>query len=217
MRLSNYKRKQIAQKVIEDLYDSANANITTRLEEFAYKNHIKYLEPIRNSLKLLPQPLINKGNEVTLVIPAELIKEHRINDPKILKPDPTDWKLTFRMRKKDPFPYLAKDHWRSPDPTPIMHEYADEFKELAIERIQLHSEQSNMEKYVKNTLETCNTTNQLKKLWDSALHKYIPDEPKKQKTKRRNINEDYSEDYLAESAAIAKQRLTKNLLEAHSE
>ncbi len=201
MRLSNMKKYAIKKEILKDLFDKRSDEILKRKSKLAEENyhlHIKEYLPVLNQL------------------PKELIAHHRVyrvdikyqspNGNNYGKNNHVDVNEEWDYRNKDPIPSFTKPDGGYCITQKLLPELRPKAAEICEDWLKCEKEKEEMEKYLETVLDKVVTTQQLREIFPSALHKYIPPEPPK-KNRERNIKEEITIDAPKELNRILTEKL----------
>jgi len=200
MRISQSTKDSMQSKILIDLYNRAEKDLANRKAAIAGENYELWIAPFEEILKQLPAALVSTTSGFIVSINfkenSESLKE--------------TWKFTFPPGKEKWGPIMKERYGSPPDPQKLSPKLYAKAAIVARESIKLTNEKDKMEKYLQDTLNTYSGPKQLRQIWPSTLHKYLPAMP----VRGPRIPKDKAE-LPAKLAAPAelKTRLTTNLLE----
>ncbi len=199
MKISESAKREMKNKILEDLYGKPEVDLFSRQEDIARRNRIYELEPYQDILDTLPENLIAHARQYTVQInykPSEDGSTHAISEqwkyyyedavPTFVLPGSNTYgSFTSVIGKLDPRLYT-------------------EAAALAEDLIFLRTEKDELTKYLKETLEEWSGPKQLRTVWPESLHKYLPAiKPRAKKDKSS----------VPTAPTALGTRLTTNLLE----
>ena len=210
MRISEYEKSNIRHRILDDLYEKTFEELLKRQRKVA-KDAFNYaLEPYLETLTALPAGLVPRVQAAVVHIkytsPIEVHPEFdKVNE---------DWRYGFNtpqigFAQTEPYEYGRV----TPAAVTLDPRQYEETAELLDELIAIRSEKAKLKKYLHETMSTFSGSLQLKKVWPTTLHKYLPPEPVK--TPKAATAKPVKKEAPAPVVAPIdlKARLTTNLLE----
>jgi len=198
--------------ILQDLYAKELANLHEETVNIAKKSRIHWFAEFQDSLDNIPDSLITKYSTYHVHINYPWGREKT--------------KLDQNTRAGGDFDYINEEWvyaaannsminnpvkyngWRSPEAAvqELAEELKDEAEGLCKKIIKHRQEKAKMEAYLEDVINKNKTHKQLKEVLSSSLHKYLPPEPIKRKSIKKEARQVETPDFLGE-------RQTINLLE----
>lgn len=202
-RLGHNTLYNIKNRILKDLYGTQETDFDLRRIEIAEANRILVMEPLQSIIAQLPENLFARSSRYQLFISYKLdITDLSQGVCEVWEYDSTDShdiNPAYRHAYSN-----GKRH---------LHEYPGNLDirlgpraaELCEEIMVLNAEKRKMEEFIDTTTKQYSGSLQLRKVWPESLHKYLPTEATKSKTK---IIKATAPDFL-------NARLTNNLIEGN--
>ena len=201
MRLSNMKKYDIEKEILKDLFDKRSDEILKRKSKLAEENYHLQIKEYLPILNQLPKELIAHSRLYSVDI-----KYQSPNGNNYGKNDHVDIDEEWNYRNKDPLPSFAKPDNGYYITQKLLPELRPKAAEICEDWLKWIKEKEEMKKYINTVLAKVVTTNQLREVFPSALHKYIPPEPPN-KNGKRNIKEEITIDAPKELNRILTEKL----------
>lgn len=200
MRLGEQRRKDMQNKILEDLYNNINTDLKQQRVDIAKRNREIQLAPLMIHIDNLPELFKTKDTHYILQIRYKKIKD--TDDEYLLH---EKWKYSV----DDPIinPVDPEYYYNNP-PQKLVKELLPDAAKLCEDILVYQKEYKDMKTYLHTALKECNSTNQLKKVFPESLHKYIPVDTPKAKSTRTVLSTIAVPDHLS-------IRQTTNLLESN--
>ena len=207
MRLSQSRRSDIEDTILDDLYKPPKKKIDDQKGALVLRNHTEWVGKYMPLIKQLPEHMIHTSDQIKLDIPA--LESEETDEYKKCN------KTTWTQYVDSGLPTLMKGRgWSAEDvPIPLQDGMKAEILALRAEEWNLTLEKRNMQEYLSNTLDRNNTTSKLRKAFPSTLQKYIPPEPPRAARKPKTLLETELDETVVSLPDNLKQRMTENLLE----
>ena len=217
MRISYSRQYEMKQQIESDLYKKPRQILNEKKRILVENNHKIWLQQYEDTIRLLPDKMINKSDDVRMKVPAipfekfDLPESERENFD-IYSCEENNWSCDVSK----PVPTLTDTtsyYHSSGIPLPIQDALKDEIIALRIEEHLFEKEKRELTNYLDKTFEVCTTTTKLRKAWPSTLQKYIPPEPARAARKAKKQPTVDPETLIAPTQAV-KERMTENLLQS---
>jgi len=175
MRLSRQGKEEIKQQIRSDLFSVANTGLKERKVDIAKRNREYFLAPHMKHIDLIPSKLLNMSKMYYVRI--------KYNQDAV---DPTDrfdetWSYTSDVRRVNPKLHNTWEDYKDS----LAPELYTEASVLIQEILALRKEEKSMNHFLNTSMEQYNTDIQLRKVWPTSLHKYLPAPlPRKPKIKK---------------------------------
>ncbi len=209
MRISDHEKRNMQDKILNDLYSAAQDALTLRKQAVAKKNRELYLAPY---LPILDQ------------LPVELIPHH--NSYKV--------QVSYR-RDPNTSAYAINDRWEYKADKPLINPHSplgggsyysgaavavgklnpqlyEETAAVCEDQLALTKEREELETFLRDTLRQWSGPKQLQKVWPESLHSYLPTPKPRAPRKKKEVAP--APEPIAAPAALST-RLTTNLLESN--
>ena len=205
MRIGDYELGRIRNKILDELYDKRENELTVRKKIIAKENRELYMEPLLYLLDQLPIELISHTDEYVVRIKytpnadkTEILLDER-------------WLYKASQPMMNPKKISTAHYQDVPESVldPRLQEKADK---LCKDILTLKTEKDTMRDYLVKTTNKYKGSLKLKEIWkdEPALYKHLPPEPikvPKPKPEKKVSNPDL------EVPTFLKDRMTINLLE----
>lgn len=205
MRISDSAKRNIKNRILEDLYRNAEDELKDRAGSVAQQNRIYELEPYQAILDTLPVELIahTKDYRVNIQYKRDENGKHALDEK---------WNHYYEK----PVPAFIEPNSGGYHTSNVaitgkldsrLHPKASK---LAEDMLALRKEKEELSNYLDETLEEWSGPKQLKTVWPESLHKYLP------VSKPRNPRDPSNKPPAPKAAAAPTSlgtRLTNNLLE----
>jgi hypothetical protein len=202
-RIGSYEITNMKRQILRDLYGKEEDKLTKRRTDIAEKSRELYLAPMQHLLDKLPEEMIAKDEEYCLRIkytPEEDKTQISVDEKWRYK---TDQPITNPKSHGKGSSYYTSVPENELDPR-----LQDSAIELCNDILALRTEKQKMSQYLEETTTKYTGSLQLRKVWDSSLHKYLPAEPvKTPRSKKKTAIPDPT------TPIFLKNRMTTNLLE----
>ena len=217
MRISYQKQYEMKEQIENDLYKKPRQILNQKKAILVENNHKIWLQQYEDAIRLLPDKMINKSDDVRMKVPAipfekfDLPESERENFD-IYSCEENNWSCS--VGKQVPTLTETTSYYHSQGiPVPIQDALEDEIIALRIEEHLFEKEKRDLTDYLNKTFEVCTTTTKLRKAWPSTLQKYIPPEPARAARKAKTQPTVDPETLIAPTQAV-KERMTENLLQS---
>jgi len=203
MRLSNIKKAEIKKEILRNLFDKRFEEISERKSKLAEENYHLQMKEYLPVLNQLPKELIAHSK-----IYGVYIKYQSPNGNNYGKNDYLDVQEEWLYKNKDPICTFVRtnEYYSSYLTQKLLPELRVKAAEICEDWLKGQKEKEEMEKYLNTVLDKVVTTQQLREIFPSALHKYIPPEPPK-KDRKRSIKEEIKIDAPKELNRILTEKL----------
>lgn len=201
MRLSNIKKAEIKKEILGNLFYKRFDEILKRKSKLAEENYHLQIKKYLPILNQLPKELIAHSRLYSVDI-----KYQSPNGNNYGKNDNVDIDEEWNYRNEDPLPSFVKPNNGYYITQKLLPELKPKAAEICEDWLKGKKEKEEMKKYLENVLDKVVTTKQLREVFPSALHKYIPPEPSK-KNRERNIKEEITIDAPKELNRILTEKL----------
>ena len=217
MRISYHRQHEMKEQIEKDLYKQPRYLLNEKKNVLVEANHKIWLSQYENTLKLLPDSMIQTTDTLKLKVPAisfeqfDLPESERANFD-IYPCNEENWRCD--VGKAVPSLMETTSYYHSSSlPVPVQESLKDEIIALRIEEYLFEKEKRDLRVYLDKTFEACTTTTKLRKAWPSTLQKYIPPEPARAARKAKPKVTVEEDELIAPTNAL-KQRMTENLLQS---
>ena len=217
MRISYHRQHEMKEQIEKDLYKQPRHLLNEKKNVLVEANHKIWLSQYENTLKLLPDSMIQTTDTLKLKVPAisfeqfDLPESERANFD-IYPCNEENWRSD--VSKAVPSLMETTSYYHSSSlPVPVQESLKDEIIALRIEEHLFEKEKRDLRVYLDKTFEACTTTTKLRKAWPSTLQKYIPPEPARAARKAKPKVTVEEDELIAPTNAL-KQRMTENLLQS---
>ena len=205
MRIGQWELRSIRERILRDLYEKPESDLTARKTRIAQQNREFFIEPLMSTLSALPDEMVAHNKEY-------ILKINYGNDPEENKRVKENW--IYRSDKPiiNPRRIDGNDYHSSPEQELDKRLYEDA-EILCKDILHLRAMKKEQSNYLVQTMDRETGSLQLRKTWPEYLHKYLPPEPVKipRKTKGKGTKK-VEEDKPAIPDSF-QTRLTENLLE----
>lgn len=209
-RLSYGELSDIKRKILRDLYSTNENALAERKKEIAGENRELAMKPLWSLINQLPNELFHKNATYELFINynfKDTDKNNRLSEIWQYRGNPTQ----ADSQINPPLDYSRPSKSRKTNLVPALQQKA---AELCEDIIKLRNEKNELSKYLDTTTESYTGSLQLRKIWPSNLHKYLPAEPlPKPKKLSTNTAIKTKKGITITAPTFISQRLTSNLLE----
>ena len=217
MRISYHRQHEMKEQIEKDLYKQPRHLLNEKKNVLVEANHKIWLSQYENTLKLLPDSMIQTTDTLKLKVPAisfeqfDLPESERANFD-IYPCNEENWRSD--VSKAVPSLMETTSYYHSSSlPIPVQESLKDEIITLRIEEYLFEKEKRDLRVYLDKTFEACTTTTKLRKAWPSTLQKYIPPEPERAPKRAKPKSTIDPETLIAPTQAV-KERMTENLLQS---
>ena len=206
-RIGDYELRKIRNKILDDLYSKSEGELKKRKTAIAKQSRELYLEPIQYLLDQLPVEMVCHDKEYFLRV------KYTPNDDKTEIMVDEKWEYKTDQNIINPQSHTRGGSYYSNTPENTLDPRLQESAaELCKDILALRIEKQKMTTYLVDTTTMYTGSLQLRKVWEPALHKYLPKEPVKvSKRKPKGSNGKTVPDPL--TPVFLKNRMTNNLLE----
>ena len=205
MRIGDYELRNIKSKILADLYQKSEDKLKERKTAIAKQSRELYLKPIQYLLDQLPTEMVCHDKEYCLRI------KYTPNKDKTEIMVDEKWEYKTDTNIINPQSYAKGGSYYSSTPENTLHPELQEIAaELCKDILALRIEKQRMSDYLADTTTKYTGSLQLRKVWEPALHKYLPKEPVKVK-RPKPAKKIVTPDPIAPT--FLKNRMTTNLLE----
>ena len=217
MRISYTRQYEMKEQIENDLYKTPRQILNEKKAILVENNHKVWLHQYEDTLRLLPDTMINVSDEIRLKVPAIPFEEFDLPESEranfdIYSCDENNW--SCNIGKKVPMMMETTSYYHSQGiPVPMQDALKDEIIALRIEEHLFEKEKRDLSDYLNKTFEVCTTTTKLRKAWPSTLQKYIPPEPARAARKAKPKVTVEEDELIAPTQAV-KERMTENLLQS---
>ncbi len=201
MKLSNIKKAEIREEILGNLFDKRLDEISERKCKLAEENYHLQIKEYLPILNQLPKELIAHTRLYSVNI-----KYQSPNGNNYGKNDNVDIDEEWNYINEDPLPSFVEPNSGYCMTQKLLPELRVKAAEICEDWLKGKKEEEEMKKYLKIVLDKVVTTNQLREIFPSALHKYIPPEPPK-KDRKRSIKEEITIDAPKELNRILTEKL----------
>tara|TARA_R110002020_G_scaffold353150_1_gene566159 strand:- start:7573 stop:8199 length:627 start_codon:yes stop_codon:yes gene_type:complete len=204
-RIGSYEISNMKRQILRDLYGKEEDKLTKRRIDIAKKSRELYLAPMQHLLDKLPEEMVARDEEYCLRIkytPGEDKTQVAVDEK---------WKYKTDQPITNPKSYGKGNAYYSNGPeNELDPRLQDSAMELCNDILALRTEKEKMSQYLNETTTKYTGSLQLRKIWDSSLHKYLPTEPVKTP---RSISAKKTVTPDPTTPIFLKNRMTTNLLE----
>lgn len=202
MKLSNMKKHDIERKILEDLFDKRSDEISERKSKLAEENYHLQMKEYLPILNQLPKELLAHSKVYSVDI-----KYQSPNGDNYGKNNHVDIDEVWEYRNKDPMCTFVttQNYYSSYSTQKLLPKLRAKAAEICEDWLKYKKEKEEMRKYLETVLDKVVTTNQLREIFPSSLHKYIPESPKKDR--KRNIKEEIAIDAPKELNRLLTEKL----------
>ena len=217
MRISYTRQYEMKEQIENDLYKKPRHLLNEKKNVLVEANHKFWLSQYENTLKLLPDSMIQTTDTLKLKVPAISFEQFDLPESERANFDiypcmEENWRCD--VGKAVPSLMETTSYYHSSSlPVPIQESLKDEIIALRIEEYLFEKEKRDLRQYLDKTFDTCTTTTKLRKAWPSTLQKYIPPEPARAARKAKPKVTVEEDELIAPTDAL-KQRMTENLLQS---
>ena len=217
MRISYHRQHEMKEQIEKDLYKQPRHLLNEKKNVLVEANHKIWLSQYENTLKLLPDSMIQTTDTLKLKVPAISFEQFDLPENErayfeIYPCNEENWRSD--VSKAVPSLMETTSYYHSSSlPVPIQESLKDEIIALRIEEYNFEKEKRDLRVYLDKTFEACTTTTKLRKAWPSTLQKYIPPEPARAARKAKPKVTVEEDELIAPTNAL-KQRMTENLLQS---
>ena len=217
MRISYTRQYEMKEQIENDLYKKPRQILNEKKAILVENNHKVWLHQYEDTLRLLPDTMINMSDDIRLKVPAIPFEEFDLPESEranfdIYSCDENNW--SCNIGKKVPMMMETTSYYHSQGiPVPMQDALKDEIIALRIEEHLFEKEKRDLSDYLNKTFEVCTTTTKLRKAWPSTLQKYIPPEPARAARKAKPKVTVEEDELIAPTQAV-KERMTENLLQS---
>ena len=201
----------IKRKILSNLYGANEESIKERKEDIARRNREYFMEPLRPIMDQLPFELLQHSSQYQLFI------NYKLSNTDLMQGVCEVWEYnSYNPTDVNPL-------WRHTYPNSARHLHdipgnldsrlALEAAQLCEETIALRTEKIAMEEFLDTTTSQYSGSLQLRKVWPASLHKYLPPEPTKNRTKSIKAIKASAPQFTAPD--FLNTRLTNNLIEGN--
>ena len=217
MRISYSRQYEMKEQIKNDLYKKPRQILNEKKRILVENNHKIWLQQYEDAIRLLPDKMINKSDDIRLKVPAIPFEKFDLPESEretfdIYSCEENNWSCDVSK----PVPTLTDTtsyYHSSGIPIPMQDALKDEIIALRIEEHLFEKEKRELSDYLNKTFEVCTTTTKLRKTWPSTLQKYIPPEPARAARKTKTKPTVDPETLIAPTQAV-KERMTENLLQS---
>ena len=207
MRIGDYELRKIRGKILDDLYKKSEDELKKRKTAIAKKSRELYLEPIQHLLDQLPEEMVCHDKEYFLRV------KYTPNDDKTEIMVDEKWEYKTDTNIINPQHSTKGGSYYSNTPENALdHRLQGSAAELCKDILALRIEKQKMSSYLIETTKMYTGSLQLRKVWEPALHKYLPKEPVKVK-RSKPIGSNGKKVPDPTTPIFLKNRMTTNLLE----
>ena len=215
-RLGYGELQGIKRNILADLYGSAEEALELRKTSISAQNRAYVMEPLQELINQLPENLFNKESRYHLFIsykPVEVEDRAQYTDDS--ESDQFRVNQVWESRLESSYAinpatnYYGNPHTQPTNLDPRLHEEA---AALCEDILTLRIEKNELRKFIQDTTDKYTGSKQLREVWPTTLHRFLPAEPPpKPRVPRTKKEKVISPDPVAPT--FIKQRLTTNLLE----
>jgi len=216
MRISYTREHEIKEQIEKDLYTQPRQLLNKKKNVLVKANHKLWLSQYENTLKLLPDSMIQTTDTLRLKVPTVSFEEFDLPESEravfdVYPCNEDNWRCD--IEKALPSLMETTSYYHSSSlPVPLQESLKDEIIALRIEEHNFEKEKRDLKHYLNKTFDACSTTTKLRKAWPSTLQKYIPPEPDRA-ARRPKPKVTVEPDTLIAPTDALKQRMTENLLQ----
>lgn len=199
-RLGTGKIYKIKQAILDNFYLAAETKLTERKQEIAKENREYVMQPLQQFITELPGNLFKRDAIYQLFINYN--SSNKDESQRLVE----IWEYdTDNERSINPYTMYEQEYLNSKKkkPTNLVAELAGKAKQLCEDVIVLRNEKKELSDYLDTTTSKYTGSLQLRKIWPTNLHKYLPVETPKDTPKKIEIA----------SPSFINTRLATNLLE----
>ena len=204
-RIGTYELGKIKGNILDALYNKKEQELEVRKTAIAKQSRKLYLEPLQYLLAQLPAEMVCHDKEYCLRVKYTPNKDKT----EIMVDEKWRYKTDINMMNPQSNTKGGSYYSSTPENTldPRLESSASE---LCSDILALRIEKQKMNDYLKATVTKYTGSLQLRKVWESSLHKYLPKEPVKvsrPKSAKKIVTPDPT------TPIFLKNRMTTNLLE----
>lgn len=205
MRIGQWELRSIRDRILRDLYEKPESDLTARKIRIAQQNREFFIEPLMSTLSALPDEMISHNNEY-------ILKINYGNDPEENKRVKENW--VYRSDKPIINPRRLDGNTYNSSPEQELDKRLYEDAEILCKDIlHLRAMKKEQSDYLVQTMDRESGSLQLRKTWPEYLHKYLPPEPVKVPRKTKGTGTKKVEEDKPVVPDSFQTRLTENLLE----
>ena len=205
MRIGQWELRSIREKILRDLYERPENDLTARKIRIAQQNREFFIEPLMPTLSALPDEMVSHNNEY-------ILKINYGNDPEENKRVKENW--VYRSDKPIINPRRLDGNTYNASPQQELDKRLYEDAEILCKDIlHLRAMKKEQSDYLVQTMDRESGSLQLRKTWPEYLHKYLPPEPVKVPRKTKGTGTKKVEIDKPVVPNSFETRLTENLLE----
>lgn len=204
MKLSRTKRSSIVEEILDSLFIQPRKALEEKQDTLANEIWEHEIRQYQELLSQLPEKFYKTDDYVYLKFidprPENTTKavvkwRSEFTQPVIICTDNTSWGSNLNVS------------------TPIVDTFKDRIIDLLTAQDKLKKERDTLKAYLNETINSVNTTKQLKVVWDEVFHKFIPiDPPRTPQTKKADVEATLSTEIP--DIDKVKGRMVDNLLKA---
>ena len=205
MRIGQWELRSIRERILRDLYERPENDLTARKVRIAQQNREFFIEPLMSTLSALPDEMVSHNNEY-------ILKINYGNDPEENKRVKENW--VYRSDKPIINPRRLDGNTYNSSPEQELDKRLYEDAEILCKDIlHLRAMKKEQSDYLVQTMDRESGSLQLRKTWPEYLHKYLPPEPVKVPRKTKGTGTKKVEIDKPVVPDSFETRLTENLLE----
>lgn len=203
MKLYSVIKQNIKQNILYDLFHKRLKELEQRKQKLAEENYHLQIKEYLPIIKQLPIELVSMGKHYSISIKYQSPKGSYYGKNNKLDVD-EKW---YYYCKDIMYVFIQPNGYRNNYvEQKLLPELRPKAAEICEDWLKCSKEEEKMEKYLDTVLDNVVTTKQLREIFPSALHKYIPPEPPK-KNRKRNIKEEITIDAPKELSRLLTEKL----------